>query len=171
MLLLPAIAYADDPPTSGPIPDAKVAKVAPEAAPAQPPARNPDDCEVILESRHIESLVFSYQGERKTVAVSGPSVFLPPGQYMLQEIHFQGGLTIQPSFAFSLANKVPFTLDFGASATPKVTVKREGRLLRLDYQLLDAKGRNCAGAYRNHPPEFAVYQGDEKIGSGKFAYG
>jgi hypothetical protein len=62
---------------------------------------------------------------------------------------------------------VPLTLS--------VVVKREGRLLNLDCQLLDANGRKYQdpdnSTDRTTPPEFAIYQGDQKINSGSFEYG
>ena len=54
---------------------------------------------------------------------------------------------------------------------PSLTVKRAGRLLTLDYQLLDADGQKFRNPDRNHPPRFTVYQGDRLVGSGTFEYG
>jgi hypothetical protein len=54
---------------------------------------------------------------------------------------------------------------------PTLTVKRAGRLLTLDCQLLDANGQKSRNPDRNRPPTFAVYQGDQLVGSGTFEYG
>ena len=50
-------------------------------------------------------------------------------------------------------------------------MKRAGRLLTLDYQRLDANGQRAPNPDRDHPPQFAVYQGDRLVGSGTFEYG
>jgi hypothetical protein len=143
-----------------------------EAKPASQPAGNPGDGELILESKYIERLVLlDPQGQRKDITAPGPKMFLPPGQYIVQEVYFQGGFSIKPYTVFTSASKEVFKLDIGASLKPSVTVKREGRLLKLDYRLLKADGQPSINSDRSHPPEFAVYQGDEKIGSGKFEYG
>ena len=55
--------------------------------------------------------------------------------------------------------------------TPSVSVKRVGRFLKLDYQLLDANGRKYTVDARSSQPQFTIYQGDQKIGSGSFEYG
>jgi hypothetical protein len=170
-LIVSAAAPADDPPRSIPPSDGPSPAVLSDGQPAPQSAQKPGECELILEGSHIESLVFQYQGQRKVVETTGPSVYLPPGQYLLQEVHFQGGLTIQPYQAFILEPKVPFRLNYGKAMKPRVVVKRDGRLLKLDFQLLDSNGQNLAASYRSTPPEFAVYLGGEKIGSGTFKYG
>jgi len=55
--------------------------------------------------------------------------------------------------------------------TSSVTVKRAGRLMMMDYKLLDANGQKSRNPDRTHPPRFAVYQGDRLVGSGTFEYG
>ena len=54
----------------------------------------------------------------------------------------------------------------------KVDVKRTGRILVLDYVLLDAQG-NPSREHRNAktPPQFTIYQDGRPIGSGTFSYG
>jgi len=60
--------------------------------------------------------------------------------------------------------------------TPHVQATRAGRLLSLDYQLLDASGKNRVDELiqqrqRNTPPRFTVWQDEREIGSGTFEYG
>jgi hypothetical protein len=64
-------------------------------------------------------------------------------------------------------------LTVGTSLTPQVRVKRAGRLLSLDYDLLDADGRKYGGrrAEGTGPPTFTVYKDGQIIGSGSFEYG
>lgn len=67
----------------------------------------------------------------------------------------------------------PAVLAVGGPLTNSVSINRQGKYLRLNYELLGAGGEayQLAQADRSRPPEFAVYQGDRKIASGKFAYG
>ncbi|HYG36219.1 MAG TPA: hypothetical protein VEC99_15615 [Clostridia bacterium] len=66
----------------------------------------------------------------------------------------------------------PSTFAVGGPLTNGVTFSRRGNNLVLQYQLLGAGGETYA-PMRDHqnPPQFAVYQGDKKIGSGKFEFG
>jgi hypothetical protein len=66
----------------------------------------------------------------------------------------------------------PAVLTAGGPLTNSVSISRQGRTLMLNYQLVGAAGGyQVSDPYRVHPPEFTVYQGDKKIGSGKFQYG
>jgi hypothetical protein len=152
-MLLPAVALAENKPASRPV-------------------GNPGDCELVLENKHVESLVLlDPQGLSKLVEVSGTSVYLPQGKYQLQAIQFQGGVSSHPNSAFTLSPEKPCHVNVETPVTPKIAVTREGGVLRLDYQLFDDLGNNCAGKFRKSPPEFAVYLGVKKIGSGRFEYG
>ncbi len=72
------------------------------------------------------------------------------------------------------ARNQPYQRVGDVKLTPRVSVKRMNRFLKLDCQLLDANGQKYQGNLIDryaHPPQFAVYQGDRQIGSGTFAYG
>lgn len=62
-------------------------------------------------------------------------------------------------------------LQAGASVTPTVEVTRRGRILKLDYKLVDAHGQKQSNRQRARPPQFAVYEDGKEIGSGSFRYG
>jgi hypothetical protein len=63
-------------------------------------------------------------------------------------------------------------LTAGGPLTNSVSINRQGRKLSLNYQLVGAGGAyQMVGQDRSHPPEFAVYQGDKKVSSGKFEFG
>ena len=53
---------------------------------------------------------------------------------------------------------------------PTVNVTRNGRVLTLDYELLDT-GQGQSGTDRGHPPRFVVTQDGRETGSGSFQYG
>lgn len=55
--------------------------------------------------------------------------------------------------------------------TPSVKVSRQGRFLKLDYELLDHDGQKCAINPTNDPPQFVVFKNGQQIGSGSFEYG
>jgi hypothetical protein len=60
--------------------------------------------------------------------------------------------------------------DLGLTA--KIEARRAGRVIALDYQLLEANGRRHVDRQqREKPPEFTVLQNGSPIGSGVFAYG
>jgi hypothetical protein len=151
--------------------------IAPAAEPAQKqPVPDPSSCELIL-GKHIENIVLTDQRARPAIyRRSGSSLFLPPGQYVVTQIDVVGGYSsyCSPRRAadeLSLVPGKPRRLDVGTPLTPSVTVKRSGRVLKLDYQLLDADGRQYRDNQRSNPPQFTVYQGDHLVGSGSFEYG
>jgi hypothetical protein len=58
--------------------------------------------------------------------------------------------------------------------TPQLQATRAGRLLILDYQLLDADGNNCLRQGldpRPAPPRFSIRRDGREIDSGDFEYG
>ena len=146
--------------------------------------QEPPACELIL-GKHIEKLsLTNQQGQLTTYRRSGFSMFLPPGQYVIETIDLQGGYSSSPRFGYSgqQADRItlmpgkPCQFNIRAPLKPSVAVKRVGRLLKLDYQLLDGDGRvyrrnDPSGNDRIHQPQFAIYQGESKIGSGTFEYG
>jgi hypothetical protein len=73
----------------------------------------------------------------------------------------------------SVDGKTPAVLNAGGPLTNSVTASRQGADLHLDYLLVGAGGGTYQLAKRDtsKPPQFAVYQGDKKIGSGDFEYG
>jgi hypothetical protein len=155
---------ADDRPVPAIVPAAK------QPAPAS--ARMPGECELIIEGKSVEKLVLlDPHGLTKEITAPRASVFLPPGRYVLQQIEFQGGFPLYPNEVLLLTPQTPTRLNIGKSLKPTVTAKRKGNVLKLDYRLLDAGGRNCANVYQCYPPRFDVYLGDEKIVSDKFEFG
>ncbi|TVS14756.1 MAG: hypothetical protein EA424_18345 [Planctomycetaceae bacterium] len=60
-----------------------------------------------------------------------------------------------------------------APLSPQVRIQRAGRLLTMDFDLVDAQGQrhNPGRDRRNHPPTFTVFKDGQPIGSGSFEYG
>ena len=134
--------------------------------------------ELIL-GKHIESLsLIDQHGQSVLYQRRGSSMFVPPGRYVIEEIDLQGGFSANtspklPADRVTLVSGKPVRFDIRGPLTSSVTTQRAGRLLKLNYQLLDADGRKYErnDGDRGHPPQFAVYQGDRQIASGSFEYG
>jgi hypothetical protein len=113
-----------------------------------------------------------------TVILDQPqgTVKLPVGSYALAEIWLRAGEAEVGTFSagkLSVSEQRPASLLAGGPLTNSVEVKSERDSLRLNYVLLGADGR----AYKNprpdtkHPPEFAVFQGTNRLATGKFNFG
>jgi hypothetical protein len=113
-----------------------------------------------------------------TVILDKPTgtVKLPVGTYSLDEIWMRKGET--EMFRLNGGKVVadehhPANLVAGGPLTNSVEGRSQGDSLTLRYQLLGAD----RGVYqfprpdRQHPPEFAVFQGTNRLAAGKFQYG
>jgi hypothetical protein len=138
----------------------------------------PADCELVIEGDAIEHLVLSSgQGDAQEWNRPGKSDTLPEGRYRVSEVRLQGGFVHHGGWDrndpwFSVTPEGPNRLQVGAPLVSQLKVERSGRIIKLDHSLWDKGGRKylATGASRE-PPEFAVYLGDRKVGSGTFEYG
>ena len=113
-----------------------------------------------------------------TVVLDQPAgtVKLPVGSYSLDEIWLRKGEVEAGSFRagrLSVDARRPTSLVAGGPLTNSVEVKSQRESLRLDYRLLGAGGRAYQIPRRtdSRPPEFAVFQGTNRLATGKFQYG
>ena len=82
------------------------------------------------------------------------------------------GRTQSSAGRITVSDSKPAVLTAGGPLTNSVSVGRRGKYLALNYQLVGAGGAyQLVNQDRSHPPEFTIYQGDKKVGSGKFQYG
>ena len=104
------------------------------------------------------------------------TVKLPVGSYTLAEIWLRAGEAEVSTFnagKLSVSEQRPASLVAGGPLTNSVEVRSERDSLRLSYKLLGADGR----AYKfptpdyKHPPEFTVFQGTNRLATGKFEFG
>jgi hypothetical protein len=113
-----------------------------------------------------------------TVVLDHPAgtVKLPVGSYSLDEIWLRKGETEVVRLnagRVAVDEQHPATLVAGGPLTNSVEGKPQGDALLLGYRLLGADG----GAYQfprpdyKHPPECAVFQGTNRLATGKFQYG
>jgi hypothetical protein len=135
-------------------------------------------CELIFDSAQIKNVVLTdLHGGTVAYRLQGSSMFLPPGRYWIESIELQNGYTAFPTIINRPDNQLeltpdkPYRLSFDKPLTPTVTAKRTGRLLVLDCVIGSENGWKYRPSDRNNPPQFAVYQGDQQIGSGTFEYG
>jgi hypothetical protein len=149
-----------------PAPKGKAAVSRPEVA----------DCRLQLDGKFIARLMLMDGKDKvRELATPGRWVSLPAGKYRLDLVELNGGFSSYGSGEglewFQLAPGKTHRLNIGAPLTPKIEVSRSGRILELDYALLDAGGRRYSRSGRTDPPQFAVFKGDRKVGSGTFRYG
>ena len=113
-----------------------------------------------------------------TVVLDQPQgiVKLPVGDYSLAEIWLRKGEAEVGSFRAGRVNvdaQRPASLVAGGPLTNCVVVSSQRDNLQINYKLLGADGR----AYTfprpdyEHPPEFAIFQGTNRLATGKFRYG
>ena len=129
--------------------------------------------QVNIQGKFVEKLALENKiGTRREISRPTTGGLLPASL----EVQLRGGYlcSVYPPAEqdwFTLTPEEPYQLEVGAPLTPKVKVTRSVRVLTLDYQLLDAGGRNYVSPDLANAPQFAVYSGDRKIGSGSFEYG
>jgi hypothetical protein len=130
-----------------------------------------------IEEPGVERLVLSDPlGATTEIKPRGDRVSLPVGSYQVEEIELAGGFRSRTLFSsddrIEVAADRMSVFEVGLPLTSQVQVRRLGRLLSLDYRLVDGKGRRyvhrSAGAA---PPTFTVFKNGRAIGSGTFEYG
>jgi len=62
-------------------------------------------------------------------------------------------------------------LKIGAPLVPTIKAQRQGRILRLSFELLGVGGEAYTTGDRSTPPTFTVYKGQREIASGEFEFG
>ena len=133
--------------------------------------------ELKLEGEHVERLVLQRKdGHTERFDRPGETFKLPVGQYRLLESYLNGGFDCfqgagPQSKWITIAENAPAVLKIGAPLNQTLTVKRQGKVLVLDYKLLGIGGETYTNENRNKPPSLTVYRGDQEIASGQFAYG
>ena len=136
-------------------------------------------CRLNVEGGAIERLTLVDASQRVSqFERPAKSVQLPAGKYWVQQVELKGGFSSRgyhgSDDGMEVAAGQSPVLKAGAPLTPRVRVNRTGRLLTLDYELVDAAGRNyvCSRPDRlAKPPTFTVLKHGQTIGSGSFEFG
>jgi hypothetical protein len=142
-----------------------------------PPAPDAPACRLNIQGKFVEWLMLVDEQDRQELLhVQGDRVAVEPGRYRVREVQLKGGYHSYVSSDreedwFTVGPGSPHQLKVGAPLTPKVRVTRQGPLLKLDYQLLDAGGRNYSNRESVTSPRFTVYKDGREIASGAFEYG
>ena len=133
--------------------------------------------ELKLEGKYIDLLVLRRKDGR-TERFNQPeeTIKLPAGEYQLLEARLEGGYTcrimrVSGRDWVTVDEDKPAVLKVGAPLKQTVKAKRQGRILILNYELLDVGGEIYTSSNRNKPPTFTVYKGDKEIASDKFEFG
>jgi hypothetical protein len=152
--------------------DSHAAKPAAEEA-----ARDANACELIIGGKFIKKLILvNGEGRQLRLDSPGQKVWLPAGRYRVSEIRLCGGYTsyVYREGArewFSLIPERPYRLEVGAPLSPDVGVRRWGRDLVLDYELVGLGGHRYFGPTSPSQSRFVVRKDGRQIGSGSFKYG
>jgi hypothetical protein len=138
-------------------------------------ARNSSLGVLKLEGKHVEYLALHRKdGHVEQITRPNETIKLPLGEYRLQEVRLESGYTCRSMGIFrwvTIAVDEPATLKVGSPLVPTIKVQRQGRILRLNYELQGVGGESYIAGARSKPPTFAVYKGQKKIASGHFEYG
>ncbi len=135
-----------------------------------------------MKGSHIRRLVLRGVKDSRSSLVlldsPGNEVLIPARVYNRQRIFLDEGEIFRVLFAYSrneisvIQDKVT-PLKLGVPLTHTVEMSRRGTELMLDYQLVGMGGERYINYGRNprNRPTFAIYLGENKIGSGSFEYG
>jgi len=130
-----------------------------------------------LEGKDVDYLALQREGASpEGITRPEETIELPAGEYQLREVRLKGGYTcnsmgVSGGEWVTVATDRPATLKVGGPVVPAVKVQRQGRILRLSYELRGVGGEAYTGGDRSKPPTFAVYKGQKEVASGKLEYG
>ncbi len=147
------------------------------AFPEAPPCFASERGKLKLEGKSVKRLILDADGgSREEYDITGEEIELPSGKYRLVEVQLEGDYTHKwwqgenPAELEIISDRtVP--LKFGAPLRQCVKAVRQGGCLKLDYELVGIGGETYRIGNRTSPPQFTVYRGEERIGSGEFNYG
>ncbi len=134
-------------------------------------------CQVILGPQVKSVQLRDQYGVSPAMRIEGPVLHLKPGRYRVEEVWLEGNYFYRAADNenvehFDLSAEKPYHIEAGTLLTPHVRVTRRGSLLKLDYELQDAGGRNFRpNDPRSAPPRFSIRQQGSEIASGDFQYG
>lgn len=140
-------------------------------------SEQPIKYELKLEGENIEQLVLQGGGQKQTFDRPGKSLMLEPGTYEMSQLGLKGGFTYYPYRDTTIFRSIlvgpgePAVLKAGGPLEQRITARREGQLLKMDYRLIGIAGEWYRNNSRYPPPTFTIYKGDKEIASGRFQFG
>lgn len=162
---------------------------------AEPVQTSPAMGRLTIEGAAVESLKLERRidnsdahapGEPGTVRCDAGSVWLPSGEYLLQQINLKNGYSCYVPFrVIGPGNKVlrgpewltispdkACSLRIGAAIKPVVRAARQGATIIIACDLQDSQGRCYVSCKRDKRPHFTVSDCDgREIAAGSFEYG
>ena len=145
---------------------------------AQTPAASPEvqTGRLVVTGEHVARLVLRRPGGAR-VEIPNPAagVDLAVGTYDVYEIELEGGLFSRPLLDTSpdpviIIPGEQTTLNVGAPLRQIIALQQDGRVLYLEYFVLDALGNRYQPRFVGPEPRFDVFRGDKKIGGGTFQH-
>ncbi len=130
--------------------------------------------EIMIEGEFVTHLVMQDKhGRLENYDQLPESIKLRAGEYFVREVHLKGGyisVTHQaPSNGWiTLREDKPVVLKVGAPLKQILKVKRQGRYLRLIYDVLGTGGRRYASQNKTIKPRFVVFKDDKQIKGADF---
>ena len=131
---------------------------------------------LVVTGEHVTRLVLRRPGGAR-VEIHNPAggVDLAVGTYDVYEIELEGGLFSRPLLDTSpdpvtIAAGEQTTLNVGAPLRQVIVVEQDGRVLYLEYFVLDALRNRYQPRFVGSEPQFDVFRGDKKIGGGMFQH-
>ena len=132
-----------------------------------------------IDGQGIEVLILrDSEGQQRTFTQPGPTITLPPGDYVVQSVRLYGDLDVQSrlipeDLRVAVGPNEPATLRVAAPLRQVVKVERQGPVMVLHYELIGQGGESYAispsgGSQR---PTFAIYRGNRQVTSGDFEFG
>jgi len=137
--------------------------------------------EVRLTGQYLDRLVLT--DDKRAVVLDQPSPVekVPLGQYTVQGVRLKSGKVTaslapsprEPGPRIHVSPTDPAVLRMGGPLTNSVSITRRGKSLAFSYELRGGAGAayQLTGQGPRVQPEFAVYQGDRKVATGKFEFG
>ena len=133
-----------------------------------------DLMDVSFEGQHVSRIMLA--NEERVYGIldwPSPEMRIPSGDYSLSQVDLLDSYSGQPRTAQEIAAGINTTIKTGGPLKQEVAVTRRGLNLVVSYALRGPDGTIYDADSRDggKPPEFAVYQGDNKVLSGQFEYG
>jgi hypothetical protein len=108
----------------------------------------------------------------------GPTARIPAGHYNRKRVYLKAPgspleATARIEGPFQVAADQITEIKVGGPLRHQISTQRRGPTLVLNYRLIGEGGSpyTLSSQDRSKPPEFAIYQGDKKVHTGKFEFG
>ena len=131
-----------------------------------------------LEGKYIERLILSRQDNNEREEFRRPEqiIKLPTGKYYLHEVHLQGGYICYASKDLTrpqanITQDETAILKIGSPLKQIIHISRQGRNLKMNYELIGVGGEKYISGDRSKQATFTIYKREKEIASDKFKYG